>query len=404
MNRLLERQLKRSGVEYSALPESVRRFVDEVGRSYDHHDADRALTERSIELSSQELVEANRRLAKEAKNQAALLENLRSAIAALSSGDDPVLLPAGFNAADPVALSDFLIQQFTRKHEAEETVRIYEMAVRSTSDGIVISDATRPDNPIIFCNQAFLQTTGYPAEEVIGKNCRFLQAEDKDQPGLQVIREAITNRLGCHVRIRNYRRSGEMFWNDFRLSPVFDAQQQLRFYVGVQTDVTADVMKQELATTLLAQRQELLHVAEEILAARTETEIVHTVVHRLGNLLPYDTASIYMTDAAAGVLRPIALLGPRWTSPDLDAWTIPEGTGIIGSIIRSGKGELINNAHRDPRSRYPDGATIATEHLVVHPLRTGEYVWGAFAVNRMSDRQFTDEEFEVLQFLASYGS
>lgn len=404
MNRLLERQLKRNGVDYAALPEAVRQFIDDVGRSYDHHDADRALTERSIELSSQELVEANRRLAKEAKNQSVILENLRSAIITLSAEQEPSTAAQAMIDSDPVALSDFLMQQFRRKKEAEDTVRIYEMAVRSTSDGIVISDPSQPDNPIIFCNPAFLQVTGYTAEEVMGKNCRFLQGTDRDQAGLQVIREAIVNKRGCHVRIRNYRKSGEMFWNDFRLSPIFDASHRLKFYIGVQTDVTADMVREQFHRTLSQQRKELMHVAEEVLAAQTEAQVVQVIVERLEHILPFDTAALYTMDNDAHMLRPLALMGPQWTAPNLDEWSIPFGTGIIGSIIAAGKGELVNNAHRDPRAVYPKGVDIIQEHLIVQPVRSGANVWGAFIINRMSEMTFTSDEYEVVQFLTSYAS
>jgi PAS domain S-box-containing protein len=112
-------------------------------------------------------------------------------------------------------------------------------ALDSASCGITVADATQADTPLIYVNRAFEVMTGYPKDEILGRNCRFLQGEDHDQPDLDLLRRALDERREVAVVLRNYRKDGTLFWNELRLAPVFDDQCQLSHYVGIQTDVTA---------------------------------------------------------------------------------------------------------------------------------------------------------------------
>jgi PAS domain S-box-containing protein len=111
-------------------------------------------------------------------------------------------------------------------------------ALAFTSCGVSISDATRPEMPLIYVNEAFVKMTGYPSEEILGHNCRFLQGEDRSQPGLREVRAALKEGRHGRAVLRNYRRDGRAFWNELTLSPVLDVR-RLTHFVGIQTDVTA---------------------------------------------------------------------------------------------------------------------------------------------------------------------
>ena len=95
-----------------------------------------------------------------------------------------------------------------------------------------------PDNPLIYVNPAFEEISGYTADEVMGRNCRFLQADDRDQPALEELREALTEERECKVVLRNYRKDGTPFWNELYVSPVHDEEGRLTNFVGVQNDIT----------------------------------------------------------------------------------------------------------------------------------------------------------------------
>ncbi|MDX1950919.1 MAG: CHASE domain-containing protein [Verrucomicrobiota bacterium] len=117
-------------------------------------------------------------------------------------------------------------------------LRLYESAIKSTSNGILITDARQPDNPIIYVNPAFEKMTGYSQEEVMGRNCRFLQGEDRDQEGLKEIRNALHEKREARAVLRNYRKDGTLFHNELTISPVHDKLGMLAYFIGVTVDVT----------------------------------------------------------------------------------------------------------------------------------------------------------------------
>lgn len=111
-------------------------------------------------------------------------------------------------------------------------------ALDSSVSGIIITDNTQPDNPIIFCNLAFEKITGYSRPEIIGHNCRFLQQQDRGQPARAILADAVANGKECRIEIRNYRKNGDLFWNELYMSPVRDQNGQITHFIGVQNDIT----------------------------------------------------------------------------------------------------------------------------------------------------------------------
>jgi PAS domain S-box-containing protein len=120
----------------------------------------------------------------------------------------------------------------------EEMRRLLDRAVAASSNGIVITDPKLPDNPIVYVNPAFEKISGYSAEEARGRNCRFLQNDERDQPALDELRVALREERGCRVVLRNYRKDGPLFWNELYVSPVHDEAGRLINFVGVQNDIT----------------------------------------------------------------------------------------------------------------------------------------------------------------------
>tara|TARA_B110000211_G_scaffold56057_1_gene62484 strand:- start:4829 stop:5290 length:462 start_codon:yes stop_codon:yes gene_type:complete len=121
------------------------------------------------------------------------------------------------------------------------SLELLKKAVDASNDGIVIAEQEGDDNILIYVNKAFERLTGYSAEEILYQDCRFLQTGDRDQAGLQEVREAIKDGRNARVVLRNYHRDGSMFWNELSISPIHNEQDQLTYYIGIQKDVTAQV-------------------------------------------------------------------------------------------------------------------------------------------------------------------
>jgi len=111
-------------------------------------------------------------------------------------------------------------------------------------NGITLSDPDKEDNPIVYANKAFEKITGYSKEEAVGRNCRFLHEQEKNQEELQIIRDAIKNAKPVEVTLRNFRKNGELFYNRLSITPLFDNEGQLIYFMGVQYDITEQIMAQ----------------------------------------------------------------------------------------------------------------------------------------------------------------
>ncbi|AZH24141.1 PAS domain-containing protein [Haloplanus aerogenes] len=122
--------------------------------------------------------------------------------------------------------------------EVAADLRLKERVMDEAPVGITISDPDLEDNPVIYANAAFERITGYPVEQVIGRNCRFLQGPDTDPETVAKMRRAVDNLEPVTVEVRNYRRNGEEFWNQVTIAPIYDEDDEPSHYVGFQQDVT----------------------------------------------------------------------------------------------------------------------------------------------------------------------
>lgn len=133
------------------------------------------------------------------------------------------------------------LRDISERKRVEKSLQLRERAIAASSNGIVITDATQPNNPMIYVNPSFERITGYSAAEVLGRDCRFLQGGDRNQIGLLDLHKAIQEKRECHAVLLNYRKDGTPFWNDLYIAPVFNDHGDLTNYIGIQTDITDQV-------------------------------------------------------------------------------------------------------------------------------------------------------------------
>jgi len=123
----------------------------------------------------------------------------------------------------------------------------YQRMIAASSNGIVITDPHQPDNPIVYVNPAFEAYSGYSFDEVVGRNCRFLQGHDRHQPGLDQLRACIADQRPCTTTLRNYRKDGTMVWVRMHIFPMHDPQGRLLNFAGFLQDVTDAIEAQRSA-------------------------------------------------------------------------------------------------------------------------------------------------------------
>lgn len=210
----------------------------------------------------------------------------------------PIQGPDGRRIGSVVTLRDIASEKCL-----EGALRLHQRAIESASAGIVISDATLPDNPLIYVNEGFLRMTGYTREEVLGRNCRFLQSEETDPRSRESIRQAIREERPCSLELLNCRKDGSIFWNNLTITPVRDMSGRVTNFVGIQTDITDRVRAEE----------ELKRTSRQLQAANER-------MHR---------------DLDAAVRVQQALLPPRHIEiPGLDfAWRYRPCEGLAGDAL-----------------------------------------------------------------------
>jgi sigma-B regulation protein RsbU (phosphoserine phosphatase) len=133
----------------------------------------------------------------------------------------------------------------SRAHELAEWLALKDKALAVAAEGITIADARLPDQPLIYANDGFERMTGYTVDDVLGRNCRFLQGPLTDPNDVAAIRGALDSRRPCVVEILNYRKDGSTFWNRLSITPVQDASGEVTHFIGIQSDVTARRLAEE---------------------------------------------------------------------------------------------------------------------------------------------------------------
>lgn len=245
------------------------------------------------------------------------------------------------------------------------------LAVEKTRMPMMVSDPRQPDDPIVLANRAFLDLTGYAADEVIGRNCRFLQGPGTDPAAIQRIRDALAAGGEFVIELLNYRKDGTPFWNALHISPLCNDEGEVLYYFASQQDVTRTHDAADIEAGELALLREVDHRAKNALA----------LVQGIVRLSKADDAENYAR-AVQGRVDALAtahglLADQRWQPIPLDSLVMAMIRGMgLNQVTASGPAvgiapgqvqplalllhELLDNALRHGGLSVPEG-TLAIE-------------------------------------------
>ena len=113
---------------------------------------------------------------------------------------------------------------------------LFRRLVETSPEGVLLVDAKNPEHPILYANPAFEGLTGYSAQELLGRNARMFQGDDREQDGRHRLREALQRGEACRVLLRNYRKDGSLFWNEMSVLPLKDESGTVTHFVGHHRD------------------------------------------------------------------------------------------------------------------------------------------------------------------------
>ena len=196
---------------------------------------------------------------------------------------------------------------------------LFEKAMAQTRMAVCLSDASQDDNPIVFCNKAFERLTGYEHDEIIGRNCRFLQGPDTDPKQVAKIRDALRKEDLVVIELLNYRKNGTTFWNTLHLGPIYDDGGNLIYFFGSQWDVTDIHQSRSEERHAKAIAREISHRMKNVFAV-------------IGGIVNITGRSMDARDVAAKINERVQALG-RSYEPTLDDAAL--GAIRVGQAIRS---------------------------------------------------------------------
>ncbi|WP_226005486.1 bacterio-opsin activator domain-containing protein [Natrinema salinisoli] len=266
---------------------------------------------------------------------------------------------------------------------------VKDRALEEAPVGITISDPDLEDNPLVYVNEAYEEMTGYEYDEVVGRNCRFLQGDDSDEEAIAEMAAAIDADRPVTVELKNYRKDGTEFWNEVTIAPVRDEDGRVTNYVGFQNDITA--------------RKE----AEIALERRTEE--LEYILDRVGGLIQDVTAvvagSTDRSELEAEVCARIA------AEEAYDGAWIGERNPATGTIdVRSSAGVEPDDTHIATDTDHPAVETVTTNESTVDavdgttyaafPLSYNGIEYGVLTVLMNRDRAVDDRETVILSALA----
>lgn len=256
-------------------------------------------------------------------------------------------------------------------------------ALDASVSGIIITDNGQSDNPIIYCNAAFEKISGYQRNEIIGHNCRFLQADDRNQNEREILAKSIRKGIGCKVEIRNYRKNGDLFWNELYMSPVMNTNNMVTHFIGVQNDITE---RRKVEHELRLQKAKIEQQVEERTVALRDSEafltsIIETVREGLLVLNPkfkvisanYHFLRTFKVTAEETLGKELYTLGNnQWDIPQLRELLItilPTNNPVVDFEVEYdfphiGKKLMLLNAYRiELEGQFKDQILLAIEDI-----------------------------------------
>ena len=281
----------------------------------------------------------------------------------------------------------------TEQKEVENALHIRNRALESAVNGILIADALQPDLPIIYVNAAFVKITGYDKDEVIGRNCRFLQKGDKQQEGIVTMKSAIKQGISCKVVVRNYRKDGALFWNEVAITPVHNDKGQLTHFIGLLNDIT--LRKEEEL-----QKDQIRKGLEMIANQRPLDLIVEQIVKTVEEQMENCKASILVLNRKNDTLHRLPVLGlPDELSMGIEGVHIGPKVDSGESTAFLKKEIIVTDIPNDPVCE--DYKELALRHGIkacwsIPIFSSEDRVLGTFAIYCKQSRGPKEKEIELL--------
>lgn len=291
----------------------------------------------------------------------------------------------------PVVLDDSVeyivgaTRDVTGREDRQQELRRLRQAIDDANVSITLADPSKEDNPLVYVNNAFEETTGYPPDDTLGLNCRFLQGEDTNPEKIDALRKAIRNEEPISVELRNYRKDGTQFWNKLTVTPIYDDDDELIRYLGTQEDITERKEREKQLT-------ELNRTTQALIKAENQQEIADIGVEAASNILGLQANAIHFSEDDDTQLVPKSYTDRAAALAD-EMVTLPVDDSIAGRVYTTGEPETIENVQQDPDVYDPEADPRSFMYL---PL--GDY--GVLIAGAEEQAAFDQQDLTLGELLA----
>jgi len=272
----------------------------------------------------------------------------------------------------------------TDRKDREEELRRRGRAIEKAPVGITISDPGQADNPLVYVNEAFEQLTGYDGNDIVGRNCRFLQGPDTRESAVGRIREGIDAGEPVGVELLNYRADGTTFWNRVNIAPIRDDDGTIVNFVGFQRDVTS---RREMEERL----RELHQTSRDLMIAQDERGIADLAVEAAADILGLTETGIWRYSEVEDVLVPVdrARADDESIVPELPTFG---HDSLAWKVYQDGDVRVFEDVSQHEGVHNPD--TSARSEIIAPLGGYGVMITGSTTADAFSDRDV--ELFRVL--------
>lgn len=212
-------------------------------------------------------------------------------------------------------------------------------ALQTAQQNFVVTDPSLPDNPIVYATQGFLNLTGYTLDQVLGRNCRFLQGPETDPKAVEKIRRSIEEGTDMSVCLLNYRVDGTTFWNQFFIAALRDAGGNITNYVGVQCKVS----DQYAANVCKKQEEEFAKLEEEANAISATAPVTAMATPAMATAVPVTPAAAPVPAPAPAVTVPMAATTVTAAAPAATTTAAPPATVHPAAVSAPVPTPTVNN-------------------------------------------------------------
>jgi PAS domain S-box-containing protein len=281
-------------------------------------------------------------------------------------------------------------------------IRLFAAVVNATGYGVIVTDHSQPDDPIIYCNETFQQLTGFSMEDIIGHNCRFLQDNDRNQKARQELKDAIRTGSYCKVEIRNYKKDGHLFLNELIVSPVKNKEDDVTHFIGILHEITT---RKEVNPAIISDQNRLEYWVEERTQDLKESEIY------LSSIIETIRESLLVLDSGLKILSvndhfcrffklsEKEVAGKLVTEIGNGSWNIPEFIDLLQNVL----------PHNNPFENFElcyDFPAIGRKLLVLNAMQIthkGKYQDRILlAIEDVTDRRAVEQRKEDFIRIASH--